>query len=216
MPLAAILGVCGLLALSPAAGFAPARDRVVFQEAQPAQDAPPPDASQEPAKPTEPDTKPDQTPTPPTQPPTAESAQPPQSSPPDASPKKPGSKTTTSPGTKSKKGHKSKPVTQPGTGPTKVVVRNGSTADPPVQLSPTLSQQQALSQLQNTNKLLATTDANLKKISGRQLSSGQQDMVNQAQRYIEQAKAAIAAGDLQRAHNLAFKARLLSDDLLKQ
>jgi hypothetical protein len=216
MPLAAILGVCVLLALSPAAGHAPVRARVVFQETQPQQDSPQPDSSQEPAKPTEPDTRPDQTPTPPAQAPATDSAQQPQSSPLDTSAKKSDSKTTASPGTKSKKSHKSKPAPQSGAGPAKVVVRNGSTADPPVQLSPTLTQQQASSQLQNINKLLATTDANLKKISGRQLSPTQQDMVNQVRKYMEQARAAIASGDLQRARNLAFKARLLSDDLLKQ
>jgi len=33
---------------------------------------------------------------------------------------------------------------------------------------------------------------------------------------MEQAKAADASGDLQRAHNLAFKARQLSDELLQE
>jgi hypothetical protein len=63
--------------------------------------------------------------------------------------------------------------------------------------------------------LLATTDANLKKISARQLGSTQQDSVSQIRKYMEQAKAAEEAGDVQRAHNLASKALLLSDDLVK-
>jgi len=93
------------------------------------------------------------------------------------------------------------------------VVRNGSTSDPTVELSPSRDQQHASQELQKTNQLLATSDANLKKISGRQLSPSQQDTVNQIKSYMEQARKAASSGDLQRAHNLAFKANLLSADL---
>src|SRR5207245_2918478 len=82
--------------------------------------------------------------------------------------------------------------------------------DPTIQFSPGLTQQQASAQRQNTSQLLASTDANLRKISNRQLTPAQQDALNQIRRYIEQAKTADASGDLQRAHNLAFKARQLS------
>jgi hypothetical protein len=40
-------------------------------------------------------------------------------------------------------------------------------------------------------------------------------MVTQIRNYVQQAKAAENAGDLQRARNLAFKAQLLSDDVLR-
>jgi len=40
-------------------------------------------------------------------------------------------------------------------------------------------------------------------------------MVNQIRNYIQQAKAAETTGDLQRARNLAFKAHLLSDEVLR-
>jgi hypothetical protein len=96
----------------------------------------------------------------------------------------------------------------------KVVVRNGGTGEPSVQLSPRLSQDQASEQRNNTDKLLAITDANLKQISGQQLSSTQQDSVTQIRSYMQQAKAATSAGDLERAHNLAFKAQLLSNELV--
>jgi hypothetical protein len=92
-------------------------------------------------------------------------------------------------------------------------VRNGGVDDPPVDLSPGLSPQQALYQTKSTNDLLATSDANLKKIAGRQLSPGQQDTVKQVKSYIDQAKAAESLGDVQHAHNLAIKASLLSADL---
>jgi len=39
-------------------------------------------------------------------------------------------------------------------------------------------------------------------------------MVNQIRNYMQQAKTAETAGDLQRARNLAFKAQLLSDEVL--
>lgn len=99
--------------------------------------------------------------------------------------------------------------------PDKVVVPNGGTGDPKVQLAPEVTKQQAKSQQKNVDQLLASTDANLKTLSGRQLNSDQQDMVRQIRMYMEQAKAAVAAADLQRAHNLALKASLLADEMVK-
>jgi hypothetical protein len=40
-------------------------------------------------------------------------------------------------------------------------------------------------------------------------------MVNQIKEFMEQSKKAIAAGDVQRGRNLAVKAQLLSDELVK-
>jgi hypothetical protein len=40
-------------------------------------------------------------------------------------------------------------------------------------------------------------------------------MVSQIKQFMEQSKAAVAAGDLERGHNLALKAHLLSDELVK-
>ncbi|MGH9504456.1 MAG: hypothetical protein ACRD20_16515 [Terriglobales bacterium] len=97
----------------------------------------------------------------------------------------------------------------------KKVVRNGGTADPVVQLAPGMSAAQVSSQRQSTADLLAVADNNLKQISSRQLSPSQEDSVGQTRQYMEQAKTAEEAGDLQRAHNLASKAVLLSDDLVK-
>jgi hypothetical protein len=97
----------------------------------------------------------------------------------------------------------------------KKVVRNGGTADPVVQLSPSVSNEQASRQRQSTTQLLATTDANLKQLAARQLDEAQQGSVSQIRKYMEQAKTAESAGDVQRAQNLASKALLLSDDLVK-
>lgn len=63
-------------------------------------------------------------------------------------------------------------------------------------------------------QLLETTEENLKKISGQQLSSEQQETVTQIHQFMQQSKAAAANGDSERARNLAWKAELLSEDLV--
>ena len=112
--------------------------------------------------------------------------------------------------------HRPKTTTPSSSGePGKVVVRNGGASDDVVHLSPGGSQEQNAHNRENTDQLLATTDANLKQLSSRQLSSAQQSTVDQIHSYMRQAKSAADAGDLSRAHTLAFKAHLLSDDLAK-
>jgi hypothetical protein len=96
-----------------------------------------------------------------------------------------------------------------------VVVRNGGTSDSQGQISSGTSDQQAPEQLKNTNSLLSLTASNLQQISGRQLNPGQQDMVKQIRNYMRQSKDAAAAGDIQGANNLAVKAHLLSEELVK-
>jgi len=68
--------------------------------------------------------------------------------------------------------------------------------------------------MDSTYQLLVSSDANLKKISGRQLSANQQDTVKQIKSYMEQANTAAKDGDVQRAHNLAVKANLLATELV--
>jgi hypothetical protein len=99
--------------------------------------------------------------------------------------------------------------------PSKVVVSNGSTSDPKVQIAPTVPEDQAARDRQNTNQLLAVVEDNLGKLSERQLDTNQQDMVKQIRQYVDQARIANKSGDLQRAQNLASKARMLTDELLK-
>jgi hypothetical protein len=63
--------------------------------------------------------------------------------------------------------------------------------------------------------MLETTDANLKKIAGRQLNSNEQDIVSQIRQFMSQSKTAAGQGDMERARTLAWKAQLLSEDLVK-
>jgi hypothetical protein len=100
--------------------------------------------------------------------------------------------------------------------PRKVVVKNGSTSDPTPQFSTTVSPEQASREKQNTAGLLASANANLQKLMVRPLNPSQQDASAQVRSYMQQAKTAEDAGDLQSAHNLAVKAVLLSKELVRK
>ena len=93
-------------------------------------------------------------------------------------------------------------------------MRQGGTSEPSVQLAGGQGNGQASQQHANANQLLETTEANLKKLAGRQLSSTEQDTVTQIRQYMEQSKAAVAADDMERARTLAWKAQTLSEDLV--
>jgi len=213
MALATILGIFLLLSW-PRASVPSPPEMAMWQSTQ-AQESQPSNSSQAAKPATDRQKTPDQTSAPPQSPAAA--------SPPcpdnvqTGSSVKSNCKPTESAGTKTKKQHHKAiaPATAPtGSGPTKTVVRDGGTADLTVDLSPGLSPQQASHQTESTNQLLATSDANLKKIAGRQLSPSQQDTVNQINNYMKQARDAEKVGDVQRAHNLAVKASLLSSDLV--
>ena len=99
--------------------------------------------------------------------------------------------------------------------PPVTVIHNGSTSDPAIKLTGGDPAAQASGKHSATDQLVGSTEENLKKIEGRQLSSSQQEMFTQIRQFLEQSKAALAAGDIDRGHNLALKARLLSDELAK-
>lgn len=63
--------------------------------------------------------------------------------------------------------------------------------------------------------MLSATDMNLKKLDGKKLTASQQDMVNQVRQFMQQAKGAVATGDTERARTLAWKAQLLSEEVVK-
>lgn len=99
--------------------------------------------------------------------------------------------------------------------PSKTVVHNGGTTEPAIQLVGGVSGQQAAGKRLTTDQLVGQTEENLKKIAGRQLDSNQQEILKQVRQFLDQSKAAVAAGDIERGHNLAMKAHLLSDELAK-
>lgn len=99
--------------------------------------------------------------------------------------------------------------------PTKVIVRQGSTSEPSIELVGGAAGPQASDERNTANKMLETTETNLKKMEGSQLNSNQRDMIKQVRLFMDQSKAATSAGDLDQARTLAWKAQLLSEDLLK-
>lgn len=98
----------------------------------------------------------------------------------------------------------------------KVVVRNGGAKDDSEELAPAMSKEQARHSRESTAQLLASTDQNLKNVSGRQFSPAQQNMLEEIRTYVRQSKGATDDGDLARAHTLAYKALQLSGELAKK
>ena len=99
--------------------------------------------------------------------------------------------------------------------PPKVVVKDGGSDEPTIALTHGTSEQQASQQRFTTEQLQTATEENLKKLAGHQLTASQQEMVSQIKQFMDQAKSAVADGDLERGHSLAMKAHLLSEELAK-
>ncbi len=94
--------------------------------------------------------------------------------------------------------------------PEKIIVRQGGTAEPSIQLA---GGDQTSQKRNEVSQILGSAEANLKKIAELQLTPTQQDTVSQIRQYVEQSKSALADGDVERGKTLARKAQLLSEDL---
>ena len=126
--------------------------------------------------------------------------------------------TATTPRKKAKKSASRKPPKKTSLPPEDspiVVIRNGGTLDAQGQISYSATDQQTLDKRKHTDALLNATATDLKQISGKQLNPSQQDMVKQIHNYMARSKDATTNGDIQGANNLAFKAHLLSQELVK-
>ena len=86
---------------------------------------------------------------------------------------------------------------------------------PDTAIAADVSSQQVSQQKQTTAELLAATAKNLKSVN-RKLNHAEQAMVAQIKTYIDQSRKATSDNDFERAYNLANKARLLSDALVKK
>ncbi len=62
---------------------------------------------------------------------------------------------------------------------------------------------------------MTAAEKNLQAAAGKQLNAAQKDLVEKINGFLGQAHEAIVAGDWVRAKNLAEKARVLSDELVK-
>lgn len=110
--------------------------------------------------------------------------------------------------------------------PKRTVVENTPEPTPPApppaqqqqqqgQLTASVSHNDALQQKLDTQHLLDTTENNLRGLT-RTLSSDEQVTVAHIRSYMLQSKNATTDGDFERAYNLALKAHLLSDELVKK
>lgn len=103
--------------------------------------------------------------------------------------------------------------------PPKTRVIPADKTEPPApsigQISPGPTPADATQSQTSTDQLLQGAEANLNSIT-RQLSKEEEEMRTRIKEFISQSRKATTENDLARAHNLAVKARLLSDDLVKQ
>lgn len=100
----------------------------------------------------------------------------------------------------------------------KVVIQADKTAPAPPaggQISPGPTPADAAHSQASTDQLLQSAETNINGIS-RQLSKEEEAIRAQIREYINQSRKATTENDPARAHNLAVKARLLSDELVKQ
>ena len=97
----------------------------------------------------------------------------------------------------------------------KVIVPEGSTPEPTGQISTTMPTSKENETKLNTERSLQTTEKELKGVTWTP-SIDQKNMMEQIKTYITQSRSANNEGDVLRASNLAQKARLLCDELLKK
>jgi hypothetical protein len=107
-----------------------------------------------------------------------------------------------------------KPASPKSCPPPKIIVRQGGSTEPHIQLAGGPTAAEAARKRDAVSQLLGATDQNLKKTAGWQLNSSQQDTITQTRQFVKQSEAAMAEGDLERARTLAWKAELLSEDLI--
>lgn len=96
--------------------------------------------------------------------------------------------------------------------PPKIVVQEGGDA-PTGQISDAGNNH--TESRQSIEQLLQSTDTNLRSLT-RALNDEERSMVEQIRNYMAQARVASTDGDFTRANNLALKAHLLSDELVKR
>ena len=99
--------------------------------------------------------------------------------------------------------------------PRKVVVPEGGAREPPAQIAPGLTQEEAARERRDAEQWLTSADGQLKMLSGRTLGAQQEETVGQVRNYMVGARSALKEGDMRRANTLALKAHLLSEDLVK-
>jgi hypothetical protein len=83
------------------------------------------------------------------------------------------------------------------------------------QISPQLSDEERARAKASADENIRVAQKNLDSANGKKLTANQQDMADKIRGFLKQAQDALAASDWTRASNLAEKAKLLSDELVK-
>jgi type IV secretory pathway VirB10-like protein len=98
--------------------------------------------------------------------------------------------------------------------PPKVIIQENSSSAGNGQPAPGAANDSSAAGQMSTQQLLDRAENNLRNIK-RDLSDNEKSMVVQIQGFISQSKDAIKEGDNPKAHGLALKAQVLSDELVK-
>ncbi len=99
--------------------------------------------------------------------------------------------------------------------PPKIIIQEGGANDTGAPISTAMGHDEATHRRLSTAQLIDSTESNLRGLT-RPLTADEQATVAQIKDYLEQSRAATKQQDLVRAHNLALKAHLLSDELVKK
>lgn len=99
--------------------------------------------------------------------------------------------------------------------PPRIVIDAGPDTPSPGMISAGMPHSNDIHQRQTTAQLNESTEANIASLR-QPLSASQQTLVQQVQSFLAQSRAATTDGDTVRAHNLALKAHLLSDELVRK
>jgi hypothetical protein len=82
-------------------------------------------------------------------------------------------------------------------------------------IAPQLTPAESAAAQQQTDQNLRAAEANLSRSKGRALSATQSDLARKSRSFLRQARKAAREGDWVRARNLAVKAQLLSEELVR-
>jgi ElaB/YqjD/DUF883 family membrane-anchored ribosome-binding protein len=93
--------------------------------------------------------------------------------------------------------------------------RNPADAAPDTAIAAALPSAEILKQKEKTSQIVDATENNLKNLT-RTLSEEEKAMRSQIQSYLQQSRKATTDGDFERAYNLAQKAQLLAEALIKK
>src|SRR5205814_9550009 len=89
--------------------------------------------------------------------------------------------------------------------PRRIMIRLGGTSEATTRIIPGMSPEEAHRLQEETGQLVSSANSDLNELASRTLSPNKQETVVQIHHYLEIAQSALAEGNIQRAHTLAFK-----------